>query len=362
MKKIFKIIFLLYFIFSFSTLVSANNDFFDETLSGITVKVVKYDLSSTGFTFKIGMNQDGNATSLRELMEANNGITAVNGIYFCPKDYSECNGKDFTINERYINGKKIAKYDDTGERVVFALDKNNKPFLFQTNNINPDKEEEIYNGVANFPLILKDGKNMIEHYWDVGLIDTKMMVKMNRNFICTDKEKRYLYFGYVYNIELNYLHSVLTKIGCYDAINLDAGKSSAMIYNSRYIVGPGRNILDALIIEKNGLDTKEIRDTLKVGIEKIDKYLKNQPIGKKIIFIDGLTKSLEKYRRIIYDFNSRDLYDENGNVIGYEIYANSTENLKKLYIINYLDKLLYEYKKQVIKDDEERKSGEDPLF
>ena len=60
-------------------------------------------------------------------MNKYNWVTAVNWIYFCPKDYSECENKDFTINERYINWKKIATYDDTWERVVFALDKDNKP-------------------------------------------------------------------------------------------------------------------------------------------------------------------------------------------------------------------------------------------
>jgi hypothetical protein len=35
-------------------------------------------------------------------MEKNNGISAINGSYFCPADYKECGGQDFTDNERYI--------------------------------------------------------------------------------------------------------------------------------------------------------------------------------------------------------------------------------------------------------------------
>ncbi|MFA5916603.1 MAG: phosphodiester glycosidase family protein [Candidatus Gracilibacteria bacterium] len=357
---IIKIFFTFYFLLVISS-VSANT-FIEETIDGHKVKVIKYDLKSQDFTFKIGVNNDGDASSLRDLMDKNNGISAVNGVYFCPADYSSCKGKDFTINERYIDGKKIAGYDDTGDRVVLALDKNNTPFLFQTNKINPDKETEVYNGVGNFPLILKDGKNMIEYYREQGLIDKKMKASMSRNFICSDKEGKNLYFGYVYDVILDHLHAVLTELGCYNALNLDAGASSAMIYNSRYIVGPGRNVLDGLIIERKGLDTKILRDSLQTTTKKIEKNIKFKIFREKTKYLDKLSSTITKARTQIYEQNSKDLYDENGNDVGYEIDANGINTLKKLYIINYLDKLIYELKNKVIAENKKEKSVKEPLF
>jgi hypothetical protein len=35
---------------------------------------------------------------------------------------------------------------------------------------------------------------MLEHYYDVGLIDKKMRAVSTRNFICNDKEKENIYF------------------------------------------------------------------------------------------------------------------------------------------------------------------------
>lgn len=361
-KKITINFLLFLFSFLFLTNFAFANNFIEKKINWNTFKIIKYDLGSSDFVFKIWVNPDWNATNLRNLMERNNWISAVNWIYFCPKDYSECKWKDFTINERYLDWKKIATYDDTWERVVFALDKNNKPFLFQTNKINEDRETEIYNWIANFPLLLKDGKNMIEHFWDVNLIDSKMKAKMSRNFICTDREKKFLYFWYVYNIEMNYLPYALSQIWCYDAINLDAWKSSAFIYNAKYLIWPWRDVLDWLIVERKWLNTLEIRESMQKVMLKIDEYLKNRPIWKKIMILDSLTNALSKAKSKIYEINSEDLYDENWNKIWYEIYANSIDSLKRLYIINYLDKLIYEYKKKMIKDDEDRKNVEEPLF
>ncbi len=362
MKKTFKILFLLSFIcYFFINEVSANN-FIDKIVNWYKFRVIKYDLKSPDFEFKIWINPDWKATSLRELMEKNNWISAVNWVYFCPADYRECKWTDFTINERYVEWKKIAWYDDTWDRVVFALDKTNNPFLFQTNKINPDKENQIFKWLWNFPLLLKDWKNVIEYYFEVNLIDSKMKAKIQRNFICSDKEKRYLYFWYVSDIEMNELPYNLALFGCYDAINLDAWKTSSMIYNSRYIVWPGRDLLDAIIVERKWLDTKDLVLKLEKVREKIYKQIRFKPIWKQIKTLDNLSKKLTNTRINIYELNSVYLFDENWKKIWYEINVNSINNLTKLYIINYLDKVVYELKKKVIQEDEDRKSIDEPLF
>jgi hypothetical protein len=357
---IIKIIFTIYFLLWIYS-VSANT-YIEKTILWHKIKVIKYDLSSKDFIFKIWINKDQEATSLRDLMDKNNWISAVNWVYFCPADYSACKWKDFTINERYIDGKKIAWYDDTWDRVVFALDKEKNPFLFQTNRINADKETEIYTWLWNFPLILQDWKNMIEYYREQWLIDKKMKASMSRNFICSDESWKNIYFWYIYDVILDHLHAVLTELWCYNALNLDAWASSAMIYNARYIVWPGRNVLDGLIIERIWLNTKELRDKLQPIIPKIEKIIKFKTFVKQKKYLNDLSKSLTKARIQIYELNSTDLYDANWNNIWYEINTNGINTLKKLYIINYLDKLIYELEKKLEAEDKKKKSIKEPLF
>ena len=42
----------------------------------------------------------------------------------------------------------------------------------------------------------------------------------------------------------------IKKFGCIDAINLDNRGSLALFDTGKYVVGPGRNIMDAFVIVK----------------------------------------------------------------------------------------------------------------
>ncbi|MDD2907357.1 MAG: phosphodiester glycosidase family protein [Candidatus Gracilibacteria bacterium] len=346
----------------FSQGVFANN-YIEKTVDGYKFRVVKYDTKSSDYIFKVGVNPDYGATNLRDLMESNNGISAINGVFFCPESYSECGGKNFTNNERYVTGFKLGTSSSTQDRVVFAVDSENKPFLFQTNKINQLDEEKIYYGLANFPVLLQDGVSRYQDYVDLGLIDYKMKAKMQRNFICSDVTNRYIYTGYISEITLENLPEELIKLGCSNALNLDAGGSSAMIYNSRYIIGPGRDILDGVIIERKGLDTKKLIENSK-NIEKlIENKLKNKTYKEKSDFLNNFTNTLNKIRTTIYDKNSSDIFDtETGKKIGYEINVKSVKNLEVVYLVNYLNKLLYELKNVYSEEYNKQVDKESLLF
>ncbi len=350
---------LLALFFIFYTKVSANN-FIEQTVNWYKFRVIKYDLSSKIYDFKIWVNEDENATSLRDLMDKNNWVSAVNGIYFCPKDYSICDNKDFTINERYVDWKKIATYDNTWERVIFALSKEKKPFLYQTNKINPDNELEIHNWVANFPLLLKDWENTIEHYWDINLIDNKMKKRMARNFICNDKEWKNLFFWYVYDIEMNELSYQLKEFWCYNAINLDAWKSTAFIYNWKYVLWPGRDILDSLIITRKWFETKPLRDASKKIINSIYRKLTTKKIEDKFSFLENLNKKLNAKKQSIYYKYSTDLHDKEWKINWYEIEITDLKNLQIVYTINCLLSEIVSLKEKIVNEEIEKQKNSDP--
>lgn len=333
------------------------NNYMEKTIEWHKFRVIKYDTKSKDYIFKIWINPDYWATDLRELMEKNNGVSSINWVFFCPSTYSECWWQTFTNNERYFEGVKIWTSISTQDRVVFSIDKNNNPFLYQTNKINTEKESDIYYWFANFPLLLNEWNSKIQDYVDLDLVDNKMKSKIDRNFICTDITKRYIYTGYVSKISLLDLPDLLIKFGCYDALNLDAGWSSAMIYNGRYLIWPGRDIMDWVVIERKWLDTKKIIENSKLSLKLIEKKISKKTYLEKIDFINKKMESLTNTRTSIYEKNSIDLYDlETWNKNWYEINIKSLKNLEIVYMINYLNKLLSELK---IKITEENNATED---
>lgn len=359
----------LAFVILFSSLFtqfSFANNYIRTNISGYTFKVIKYDTKSKDYIFKIWARQDYQATSLRELMEENNWVSAINWVFFCPESYRECGWKNFTKNERYVEWKKISNIqlpntESTWDRVVFAVSDKNEAFLYQTDKINSEDEEKIYYGFSNFPLLLQNGISKYDDYVKLGLVDSKMEAKINRNFICSDESWRYIYSGYISNIKLKNVPGILLEFGCYNALNLDAGGSGAMIYNSKYIVWPSRNILDWVIIERKNLDTKKIIERSEKILLFLEERIKDKSNQEKIEYYNTLNKGLSKIKSSIYEENSIDLIDEESwEIIWYEIEIKDIKKISTLYLINYLDKLFYEinnvYKEKIKQEELELKN------
>lgn len=347
-----KLLIITLFFFLFEQNSFANN-YIEKTLDWYKFRVIKYDTKSPDYIFKIWANPDYYASNLRELMEANNWVSAINWVFFCPASYGECGWKNFTKNERYVEWKKIWPENNTWNRVVFAVDKEDNPFLFQTGKINKLDEDKIYYWFANFPLLLQNWESKYQDYVDLWLVDSKMKAKIQRNFICSDKSNRNIYTWYVSAIELEKLPDVLIKFGCNDALNLDAWWSSAMIYNARYLIWPARDIMDWVIIERKWLDTSKIRESSKKIITFIESKMINKTLDEKIVFLDGLTNWLSKIRTKIYEQNSIDLYEE-WKKVWYEINVKNLTKIQTVYLVNYLNKSISELKKVTIEKEKQK--------
>lgn len=327
--------------------ISFANTFIKKQIWDNSVQYIDYDISSDIYDIKIAVSDQ--ATDLYDMMMDYNWVTALNWVFFCPKDYSECGWKNFTINERFVEGQEIATYDNTGERVVFGWNEQYESFLYQTWKINADKKGQIYEGFANFPLLLQWGKNQLEHYYDVGLVNKKMRSEvLGRHFICTNEARNHILFGRTSSMGLDEEVWLLLELWCYDALNIDAGNSSAFIYNGRQIVWPGRDVLDGIVIIRKDFDVQKLETTIDSTFQKIRKIF----LGK--IDTDGAIRKVEKYitqiteiRRSIYDKNSIDFFDDSGKNIGYKIDITSLSTLKKVFLLNSLQKKLESLKKEL---------------
>lgn len=358
LKKIF--IFILLNTLFYST--SSANNFIENIFNWKKIRVLEYEIWQNDYILKVWANENFNATSLRELMEKNNWVSAINWVFFCPADYRECWKQDFTRNERYLEGIKFGSEYSTWDRVVFAWDKETKPFLFQTDKINKEKENDIFYWLSNYPLILQAWENKVPEYQEKWLLVANMKTKWTRNFICSTEDKTKIYTWLVYDISLLDLWEYLRSFWCYDALNLDAWATTAMIYNGRYLAWPGRKLLDAVIFERKWLDIKklnELTENVKVSLKE---KLQDFSTENKIIFLEKFLKAFQNFRTKTYDYNSIDLFDSEGKKTGYKVFWNNLKVVSDMYLVNKITIILNDFLKEAKAEKKTEEQNEKLLF
>lgn len=343
MKKILLILFL------FFPFIASANTFIEKVQSGYKMRVIEYDIKSTLYDLQFFKTQGTTQEPLDKILLENNAISWVNGAFFCPEYYSFCAGKEGTTNnERFMKGVDYEWYEPSWDKAMFAIDKNRNSFIFQRDNINTEKEKDIYYGLSNWPLILKDGVNTLEDYYDQWVIDSKMKSSGTKNFICNNKEKNKIYFGLIYSIDIDTEASILKDFWCSDALNLDAWLSTAFIYNGKYIVWPQRGIIDAVWIVPK-FDLKPLEEKIQKVVEYLDqralKISNGNPEIQKGLYKNYI-EQFDVFKSKIYDNFSHDLYEENSLIwenekVGYKIEINNEKALKVIYIIN---KIIFQLK------------------
>lgn len=197
--------------------------------------------------------------SLKILIDKRRAVAGINGAYFIPRDYT--GKKDDTNTIRIMNGEAFSysKYfPDTGSNGIFWFLSDQSPMLIQNNiygerslhdNYNSWMILEVHDGIANFPILLFSGTNLVPRYDSLWLITEKMKLKSTKSFICRTKDDD-VKMGTIEKISMLDVPLFIRKFGCVDAINLDNGWSLALYEKGKYIVGPGRNIMDAFVIVK----------------------------------------------------------------------------------------------------------------
>ncbi|MCK5415882.1 phosphodiester glycosidase family protein [Candidatus Parcubacteria bacterium] len=182
----------------------------------------------------------------------NNGFAAINGSYFD----TSANKKNYYFAPVYLASSNTlinadqTKYWTTGPLVAF--DVNNKFYYFKDSRDFKDVEtfEEKYKvklqaAISNRPRLIEEGNNYLIT-WDMD--NKQENIKSSRNALGYKNEKIYLII--VKNATLYNLAQVLKEMEMEYALNLDGGYSSALYYNDEYMVGPGRDIPNAIIFSE----------------------------------------------------------------------------------------------------------------
>lgn len=216
--------------------------------------VIKLPLSQ--YTVKTLAANDSDCTNnclakpLAQYITDNGAYAGIHGSYFCPPDYKDsCSGKtnsyDFAVydsNSRtWRNEHALEWYDNglaafNGAQSMFYEDI--QQYFFQHGN------GGITAGLSNFPLLLKDGNNVVAQ----GKVDNYMRSSGTRGAIGADDNNVYLVIAS--GASVPNMAPIMQALGADHALNLDGGGSAAMYIGGAYKVGPGRLLPNAIVLVK----------------------------------------------------------------------------------------------------------------
>ena len=94
--------------------------------------------------------------------------------------------------------------------------------------------------IANYPLLVYNG-NVV--YGSSS--DAKLNSIGPRSFIANKGSM--VYMGFVFNANMAASAQVMKAMGMDNALNLDEGGSSALMWGGHYVIGPGRDIPNAVL-------------------------------------------------------------------------------------------------------------------
>ncbi|OGV97573.1 hypothetical protein A2W24_06025 [Microgenomates group bacterium RBG_16_45_19] len=212
------------------------------------VSIVSADLNSTRVmvdTASAGTcTNDCPVLALSDYVARSGAFAGINGPYFCPASYPSCQGKTNTFDTLIMNKNKVYFNSEnnvysTVPAVIFLG--NSARFVGTTQEWGRDTGVDAV--IAAQPRLVAGGNAAFG-----GDGDPKKGSKSNRSFIGATSNT--VYIGVVHNATVAESARVLAALGIKDALNLDAGGSTAL-WSGGYKVGPGRALpMGILLVRK----------------------------------------------------------------------------------------------------------------
>ncbi len=209
------------------------------------VDIIAADLNSTRVI--VDTASDGDCSNncpvlpLGTYVSRSGAYAGINGTFFCPPEYPSCAGKTNSFDTLLMNKNKV--YFNSANNVYSVV-----PLVYFTGNTmgvrahtsDWGRATDVDSVIAMQPLLIMGG-NIV--YGDSS--DTKFTNKGTRSFIAHKGST--VYIGVMYNANMTDSAHVMKALGMDDAMNLDEGGSTALLFNGSYIAGPGRNIPNAVL-------------------------------------------------------------------------------------------------------------------
>jgi len=185
------------------------------------------------------------AKPLAQYVAENGAYAGIHGSYFCPPDYAPCASKvntyDYAVYNTnlgaWINPRHLANPTN-----ALATFNGSTPTFYRR--VFQYPRGPVTAGISNFPLLVQNGAVL-----DVSAdIDANQLLRGARGAIGVDAT--YVYLAIVSGASVPEAGLVMQAIGARDAMNLDGGGSIAMWIGGGYVVGPGRQLPNAILLMK----------------------------------------------------------------------------------------------------------------
>jgi len=185
--------------------------------------------------------------ALASYVKDNGGFAGINGTYFCPTDYSSCNGQVNSFFWKIKNsrlGKMINAGNGLGENEPFLTFNASGTATYYSRWI--DAPSSVYAGINCGPRLIENGVKVLT---DGSMDDKQRTVKSNRGALGLKGQT--LYAVVAHSATVPDMVAILQAINVDFALNLDGGGSSAIYYNGSYKAGPGRSLPNAVVFTGN---------------------------------------------------------------------------------------------------------------
>lgn len=198
------------------------------------------------------------AKSLLDYAKGTGAGIGIHGTYFCPPDYADCAAKTYSFlwpvydsaTGQMRNASSIPLHH--GPMLASAMDGKayfyrKAPDFVSTDFFQQSHGSPVTAAMANYPALLDGGQVVVasEPMLDDGQRNTKATrggigINGNSYFLVIAKNATVIDLAYV-----------MTALGATDAMNLDGGGSSALLYGGAYKTGPGRLLPNAIVFTRN---------------------------------------------------------------------------------------------------------------
>ena len=173
-----------------------------------------------------------------------------------------------------------------GDRVDYKINYNQTDFSNGIKKGTPIDWSDVRTTIGAGPTLLKNG-DIVVNAAKEGFTDQKFVNRAQRSFIGETKDQ-YLVLGTVNNVTLNELASILKDIGLVNAINLDGGASSALMFNNKVITAPTRKLSNVIAITRKKEKPIRIQLNGKEMFFDTDPYFSN---GRTMVPLRGIMET-----------------------------------------------------------------------
>lgn len=176
--------------------------------------------------------------TLAEHIASSGGFAGINGSYFCPPDYAQCQARVNSFDTLAVNGRTKAVLNRANNvySTVPLVAAYGSSLSFYDQTVQWGVDASSTGALANHPRLLRDGSVVTS---DGGSKGTRGFIGVKDGAVV---------IGHVFSATLFEAAETLKTLGLQNALNLDGGGSSALWYEGAYKVGPGRSLPTAVVL------------------------------------------------------------------------------------------------------------------